>query len=121
MGVRRGGFFQIVLGAVLIAAAIWTGGATLAGFQLGIAGGSFRYFRFSRSVNDAGWSYVIPKPAPKADSSSTSSEADPEASKYLGASGNTVKIGTRIPVMYGENKANGHYISFNVDSKDVAV
>lgn len=119
-GGKKGGFFQVVLGAVLIAAAIWTGGATLAGFQLGISGGALGI------LGSAGLSMVLGglmsflSPAPKADSYSNG-EADPEASKYLGASGNTVKIGTRVPLMYGENKANGHYISFNVDAKDVAI
>lgn len=119
-GGKKGGFFQIVLGAVLIAAAVWTGGATLAGFQLGIAGGSMGL------LGSAGLSMVLGglmsflSPTPKADSSSQG-PADPEASKYLGATQNTVKIGTRIPIMYGENKAFGHYISFDVDAKDVAI
>ena len=48
-------------------------------------------------------------------------QADPEASKYLSANQNTTKIVTRIPLMYGFNRAYGHYISFDVDAKDVAL
>lgn len=119
-GGKKGGFFQIVLGVVLIAAAVWTGGATLAGFQLGIAGGSLGL------LGSAGLSMVLGglmsflSPTPKADSYSND-VADPEASKYLGATANTTKIGTRIPIPYGRNKLFGHYISFDVDSKDVAI
>lgn len=57
-------------------------------------------------------------PAPKRDSNSV---ADPEASKYLGATINTTKIGTRIPIIYGKVRAGGHYISFDVKAADVAV
>ena len=46
---------------------------------------------------------------------------DPEASKYLGADQNTVKIGTRIPLLYGKHQAFGHYLSFNVDAKDISL
>ena len=45
---------------------------------------------------------------------------DPEASRYLGAPQNTTKAGTRIPLLYGEHQAYGHYLSFDIDAKDVA-
>ena len=117
-GGKKGGFFQIVLGVVMIAAAIYLGPTAMLGsFQIGGVGG----FLFSSGLSMVlGGLLGFLSPTPKADSFSND-VADPEASKYLGASGNTVKIGTRIPIPYGENKLSGHYLSFNVDSKDVAI
>jgi predicted phage tail protein len=46
--------------------------------------------------------------------------ATDEKSNYLGANQNTVKIGTNIPLAYGNVKMSGHYLSFDVDSKDDA-
>lgn len=37
-------------------------------------------------------------------------------SKYLGTPGNTVAVGTRIPIGYGLYKVSGHYISYNINS-----
>lgn len=37
-------------------------------------------------------------------------------SQYLGARGNTVAIGTTIPMILGRHKAWGHYLSFDVDA-----
>jgi predicted phage tail protein len=43
------------------------------------------------------------------------------SSKYLGSSANTVRIGTNIGIMYGVAKVGGHYLSYDVDAKDIAV
>lgn len=120
VGGKSGGFFRIVVGAVLIAAAFYLGGPTLAGPVLfgetTIAG---LLFNFGLSLVLGGLLQLL-SPAPEIDQFGVS-EADPEASKYLGATQNTVKIGTRIPLLYGKHIAYGHYISFDVDAKDVAV
>jgi hypothetical protein len=52
-------------------------------------------------------------PVPETDST--------EGSMYLGAGVNTVRIGTRIPILYGTRKVGGHYLSFDVDAKDIAL
>jgi predicted phage tail protein len=54
-------------------------------------------------------------PAPVTDSPTRSNKD----SKYLGAPGNTVAIGTRIPIIYGRQKVGGHYLSFDIQAKDV--
>ena len=41
---------------------------------------------------------------------------DGDGSKFLGSTKNTVKIGTRIPVLYGTRKWGGHYLSFDIDA-----
>lgn len=115
LGGKSGGFFRILIGAVLIAASF-----------LGTAGAGFTLFGTGGFLFNAGLSLVLGgllemlSPQPKIDQSGNSA-ADPEASKYLGSNQNTTKIGTRIPLMYGENKHYGHYISFDVDAKDVAL
>lgn len=115
----KGGFFKIIIGAVLIAAAIYMpasiGAVGLFGTETTIAG----------LLTNMGVSLVLGgllemlSPAPKYTSQKT--EGDPEASKYLGAGQNSVRIGTRIPLAYGEVKMYGHYLSFDVDAKDVAL
>lgn len=114
-GGKSGGFFQIVIGALLIAASFLVP-------PIGIVGTltvSSLLFNVGLSLALGGLLQLI-SPTPKADSFGNDA-ADPEASKYLGASQNTVKIGTRIPLLYGEMQAFGHYLSFDVDAKDVAV
>lgn len=105
-GGKGGGFFKVVLGVALIAASFMMPAAGIA-------------FSFGLSLALGGLLEIL-SPTPKIDRSGTSS-VDPEASKYLGASQNTTKIGTRIPICYGEVQVFGHYISFDVDAKDVAL
>lgn len=54
----------------------------------------------------------------------TANSADnPESSKTFGNSGNTTKIGTRIPIGYGKYKVAGQYLSINtsaISTKDGA-
>lgn len=116
-GGKGGGFIKVAIGAVLIATAIFqpqlgaillTKGVTLSSVVFGIG----------TSLVLGGILEMI-SPVPQIDS--TSGGQDPEASKYLGGDGNTVKIGTRIPILYGKNKVFGHYLSFNIDAKNVSV
>lgn len=103
-GRKRGGIFRIILGVVLVATS----------FIPGIAGTPLGSFLIS-----AGAGLVLGGiidtlfPAPRSDSSDTT------ASRYLGAPGNTTKIGTRIPLLYGRKKVFGHILSFDIQAKDV--
>lgn len=113
LGGGKSGFFQIVIGAVLIAVAIWNPMGIAA---LTIAGsttvGSVM-FSVGLALVLGGVAQML-SPAPSIDTTS-----DPEASKILPTQQNTVKIGTRIPLGYGRHKVYGHYLSFNVQSTDV--
>lgn len=106
VGGKKGGFFQVIVGATLVAASLllppgpWTPYLMSAGISM-IIGGVIQMLM----------------PTPKTDTP----DADPEASKYIGARGNTTRIGTRIPLLLGEDKVYGHFLSFDVDAKDVAV
>lgn len=115
-GGKSGGFARILIGAVLIAASFLIPGAQVIAFGTTTWGSML----FSAGMSLAlGGLLELMSPQPKADTFGNNA-ADPEASKYLGATQNTVKIGTRIPLMYGEMLAYGHYLSFDVDAVDVA-
>lgn len=107
-GAKKGGLLQIILGVVMIALAVSTGGITALGITEGsmiLAGGMM--------VVGGLLQMLIPTPKGRDGDGDTSS-------KYLGASGNTVKIGTHITIAYGTNKIGGHYLSFDVDAVDWA-
>lgn len=107
-GAKKGGLLQIILGVVMIALAIYTGGFSLLGMEI-TAGSLF----MSGGLMLVGGILQMLMPTPKGQEQS-------ETSKYLGASGNTVKIGTHIPIAYGNNRLGGHYLSFDVDAVDWA-
>lgn len=97
----KGGFFQILVGVVLIvvgALTSWAGGPALiaSGISL-IAGGIL----------------AMLAPTPKISSNDT----DGRSSLFIPSNQNTVKICTRKPILYGRIKHFGHYLSFNVDAK----
>lgn len=101
-GGKQGGFIQIVIGAVLIAASFAVPGsmAFLAPilFNLGAAmllGGILSFFN-----------------TPKRDKK----DGEQNKSYYLGSPKNTVAIGTRIPILYGRRLVGGHYLSFDISS-----
>ena len=111
IGGKRGGFFQILLGGILIAAAFIPGLGVIAGVALKTI-----LLNAGLALALGGIASLI---APKPPSNAPSAQ-NPEGSKYLGAQGNTVKIGTRIPLGYGRQKVYGHILSFNVTSQTLA-
>lgn len=116
-GGKRGGFFQIALGAILIAASIMLPGGQ---FALG-----FMTFNLNAALFAVGATLLLGgviqllSPTPKIDNGPLAQ--DPEASKYLGPPKNTTRIGTRIPIGYGRFKVYGHILSAQIDAKEVAV
>ncbi len=115
-GGKSGGFLKIALGVVLIAAMFIPGVREATLFGLLKAGSVANVlFGMGASMILGGFLEML-SPAPKID---LSAAADPEPSKYLAASQNTTKIGTRIPLAYGTVRIYGHYISFDVDAVDV--
>lgn len=102
-------FVQIVVGAALIAASFFVPGmpAVVANILMSIGS----------SLVLGGVTGLL-MAAPQAESAGGN---DVEASKYLGSPRNTTKIGTRIPILAGRDLAFGHFLSFDIDAKDVAV
>ena len=114
----KGGFMKIVLGAVLIAASFFMPAAITGLSLLGSTVGSMM-FNFGLSLVLGGLLEFL-SPAPQLDLTSQVGANDPAAARYFGADRNTVKIGTRIPLVYGLHEVYGHYLSFNVTSSHVA-
>lgn len=52
-------------------------------------------------------------PAPEND------KDDQTKTRYLGAPGNTVQVGTRIPILYGEDRVYGQFLSFDINSQQI--
>jgi len=100
---KKGGIFQIIIGAVLITASFIPGLQFLAPVGISmVLGGTLQLLT----------------PVPVID---TAPEVtNPEASKYLSGTGNTTKIGTRIPLAYGTFPVYGQFLSINVQSKDIS-
>lgn len=99
-----GTFKQILIGAVLIGLSFIPGigqamQIALLSAGIGMAvGGIMQLFMKAPTVNKS---------------------QDPDPSKYLGAGGNSTKIGTLIPKGYGRFLVAGHYLSVQVNSNDM--
>lgn len=113
-GGKNGGIFQILLGVVLVVVGIAV---------IIIGAGNPVALAIGQALIGAGIGLAIGgviamlSPAPELDFGGFN---DPESSKYLLSNQNTVKSGTRIPLLYGRSLAYGHYLSFNIDSKDLS-
>lgn len=109
---------QIGIGVVLMAAAVFAGPLGMAGLMATTVGTStVGAITFSVGLSMALTGVVnMLTPTPKNDTYTSSTENN---SKYLGAQGNTVAAGTRIPFGYGKFKISGHFISYNISSTAV--
>ncbi|MFN4275357.1 MAG: hypothetical protein ACK4FJ_03580 [Ferrovibrio sp.] len=118
-GGGNGGFFKIVLGAVLVVAAFASAGGSLAAMvKAGALSGTGLLTSLGMSLMLGGVMELI-SPAPKRDTGGIGPQADVPASRYLGAPKNTVKIGTRIILAYGRNQVYGHFLSFDINAKQI--
>lgn len=109
---EKGGFFKIVIGAVLVAVAVWNpAGWGFVGASIGATGATWGAVMLGTGIGlmMAGVLQLL-APQPRADTE--------ESSAYLSGAQNTVKIGTRIPILYGEHQLYGHFLSYNVNAKD---
>lgn len=96
-GGKEGGLGQILLGAVLIGIGFFLGGATWGPMLM----------KVGAMVLLGGIAQLL---APQPDAS------DANKNGYLGAPKNTVKIGTRIPILCGTYRVYGHILSFNINA-----
>lgn len=99
-GGKKGGLLQILLGAVLIGVGMLIGAGTMIGSMMMKVG----------ALALLGGLSALLAPQPEADKS------EQNRSAYLGAPKNTVKIGTRIPILYGEHLVFGHFLSFDINA-----
>lgn len=97
---------QIVLGSVLVGVGLAMG-TTGPGALLGSIA-----IKIGALMILGGLSQML-SPQPEADKSS-----DVSRTRYLGTPKNTVQIGTRIPILYGEDRVYGHYLSFDINARE---
>lgn len=123
-----GGFFKIGIGILLIAAAMFIPGLQgLVLLEAGALGAGSAAITGATVAFSMGLSLVlgglmeIMSPAPKREVGNISAEAQAAASRYLGAPKNTTRIGTRIGILYGRGQVYGHFLSFDINAKQVPV
>jgi predicted phage tail protein len=103
-------FLQILIGGLLIAVAFVIPGAGIA-----LLGGTLTITSSTVFLMGAGLvlggllQMLFPVKQPEL-----------QESYYLGVPGNTVKIGTPIPLIFGTVMAYGHFLSFNTDAINIA-
>lgn len=105
---KKAGVFQIIVGAVLVIGGMFLGVPPNVSMALISAGLSLA----------VGGVLQLLTPVPRIDTQPE--ETNPEASKYISGTGNTTKIGTRIPLAYGTFPIYGHFLSINVQSRDIS-
>lgn len=104
----KGKFSQVVVGAALIALSFVPGlqGATMFGSKMLW---STYMFQVGIMMTLGGVAQML---APQPDLA----EGDGRRSNIFSGARNTVAIGTPIPILYGEFRCAGHYLSFDVNS-----
>ncbi len=99
-GGKSGGLLQILLGVALIGVGFFLGAGTMLGSML---------MKVGALALLGGLSQLL-APQPEDDKSTQTK------SQYLGAPKNTVAIGTRIPILYGEFRVYGQFLSFDINA-----
>lgn len=117
-GGNSGSWINIVIGAVLITAAVVLGpaGWAMAGVGFGAIAASTATTMALMGAGMMLSGFAGMLFSPKMDTAVSSDNK--ESSKIFGNNGNTTKIGTRIPIGYGLYKIAGQYLSVNTQAVD---
>ncbi|EJH8886654.1 tail assembly protein [Salmonella enterica] len=110
-GAKSGGIFQVVLGAVAIAAAFWTGGASMAAWGALSTG----LFTAGASMMLGGVAQML-TPQPKAPSMHSADNG--KQNTYFSSLDNMVAQGNPLPVAYGEVMTGSRRISQELSTRD---
>lgn len=105
----KGGGLQIIIGIVIIVAAILFPPSAAFTAAIGVTQGGLV---LAGAMMVLGGVLQMLAPTPEV-TSGTDKKSD-----YLGTAKNTVRIGTPIPMVFGRRRVYGHYISFDIDAKD---
>ncbi|EGT0675236.1 tail assembly protein [Citrobacter braakii] len=110
-GAKSGGLFQVVLGAVAIGAAFFTGGASLA------AWGAFSTGLFTAGVSMmlGGVAQML---APRAKVPSSRQTNNGKQNTYFSSLDNMLAQGNTLPVLYGEMLVGSRTISQEISTRD---
>ena len=113
----RNGLLQIIIGIVIVAIAIMMPQLFVAGqgilASVGITQGMVI---MAGGMMALGGIMQMLMPVPDIGSSKGS-----EGSLFLSGAGNTTRINTPIGILYGMRRLFGHFLSFNVNAKDIAI
>ncbi|EEP9439260.1 tail assembly protein [Salmonella enterica subsp. enterica serovar Reading] len=110
-GAKSGGVFQVVLGAVAIVAAFWTGGASMAAWGALSTG----LFTAGASMMLGGVAQML-TPQPKAPSMHSADNG--KQNTYFSSLENMVAQGNPVPVPYGEIMTGSRRISQELSTRD---
>ncbi|EJS3783941.1 tail assembly protein [Salmonella enterica] len=110
-GAKSGGVFQVVLGAVAIVAAFWTGGASMAAWGALSTG----LFTAGASMMLGGVAQML-TPQPKAPSMHSADNG--KQNTYFSSLDNMIAQGNPVPVPYGEIMTGSRRISQELSTRD---
>ncbi|HCL5307924.1 TPA: tail assembly protein [Salmonella enterica] len=110
-GAKSGGVFQVVLGAVAVVAAFWTGGASMAAWGALSTG----LFTAGASMMLGGVAQLL-APQPKAPSMHSADNG--KQNTYFSSLENMVAQGNPVPVPYGEIMTGSRRISQELSTRD---
>jgi predicted phage tail protein len=105
-GGKNGGFFQVLIGAVLVA-------ASFAATALGLPTIGGILLKVGITLMIGGVLQLLQQPPRENDSNS-------KKNHYLGSPQNTTQIGTTIPILCGRRKVGGQFLSFQIAPVEVA-
>lgn len=110
-GGKVGALLQIAIGILLI----YTGWGAAGGVKLlGVTIAQSTLVMTGAMMILGGVTSLL-MPQPKLSTSTT----DEKRSNYLNSTRNTVRIGTRVPLIFGTRKWFGHYLSFNITATNL--
>ncbi|EFF5627694.1 tail assembly protein [Escherichia coli] len=106
-GAKSSGVFQAVLGAALIATAIWMPGISIAFSDI--------LFSMGAAMTLGGVAQML---APKASTATTTSTDNGKQNTYFSSLDNMVAQGNVLPVLYGEMRVGSRVVSQEISTAD---
>jgi predicted phage tail protein len=123
IGAKRGGLFQVILGAAIVVASVYTGGlagatagATTAGSFLGVTGGYAIAAQMGMALALGG---VVQLLSPQAKVTGTNNSENGKSYSFSGVV-NTQAQGNPVPLLYGEMTVGSAVISAGIYAEDQA-
>ncbi|HFZ2316318.1 TPA: tail assembly protein [Citrobacter freundii] len=118
-GAKSGGLFQVVLGAVAIAASFFTAGASLAAWGAALSAGAISassvLFSMGAAMMLGGVAQML---APQAKIPSSRQTDNGKQNTYFSSLDNLVAQGNALPVLYGEMLVGSRTISQEISTRD---
>lgn len=119
-GAKNGGMFQVVLGAVAIAASFVTAGASMAAWGAALGAGALTsstsiLFSLGVSMMLGGVAQML---APKPDTPSMGQTDNGKQNTYFSSLDNMAAQGNPVPVLYGEMQIGSRVISQMMSTQD---